>query len=151
MPREQLANRMMCSEGRVDVARLREGYLGPNDWERLTRSATMLAGLPIWIDDAPSLSILELRAKVRRLQAEYARPSKQSGGRPGRVGLVVVDYLQLMRGRENASSREQEISEILPAGSRVLAKELKVAVVALSQLNRAVRDARGEEQAAAAE
>jgi replicative DNA helicase len=142
MPREQLANRMMCSEGRVDVARLREGYLGPSDWERLTRSATFLAGLPIWIDDAPSLSILELRAKVRRLQAEYARPSKESAGRPGRVGLVVVDYLQLMRGRENATSREQEISEI-SRGLKALAKELKIAVVALSQLNRAV-ETRGE-------
>jgi replicative DNA helicase len=135
MPREQLANRMICSEARVDVGKVRRGAIGP-DWSKLTRSAAFLGTLPIWIDDSPALSILELRAKVRRLQAEYDTPGKD--GRPGkRIGVVVVDYLQLMKGRENAASREQEISEI-SRGLKGLAKELKLSVIALSQLNRAV-------------
>jgi replicative DNA helicase len=136
MPREQLANRMICSEGRVDVGKVRRGFLSQQDWGRLTQAAALLGTLPIWIDDSPALSILELRAKVRRLQAEYDTPGKD--GRPGkRIGVVIVDYLQLMKGRENAASREQEISEI-SRGLKGLAKELKIAVIALSQLNRAV-------------
>jgi replicative DNA helicase len=138
MPREQLANRMICSEGRVDVGKVRKGFLSAQDWTKLTKAASLLGTLPIWIDDSPGLSILELRAKVRRLQAEYDAPAKE--GRPGtgrRIGVVVIDYLQLMRGRENAASREQEISEI-SRGLKGLAKELKIAVIALSQLNRAV-------------
>ena len=136
MPREQLANRMICSEGRVDVGKVRRGFLSQQDWSKLTQAASLLGGLPIWIDDSPALSILELRAKVRRLQAEYDVPGKD--GRPGkRIGVVIVDYLQLMRGRENAASREQEISEI-SRGLKGLAKELKLSVIALSQLNRQV-------------
>jgi len=136
MPREQLANRMICSEGRVDVSKVRRGFLSQQDWNKLTQAASHLGALPIWIDDSPALSILELRAKVRRLQAEYDRPGPE--GRPGKkIGLVVVDYLQLMRGRDGASSREQEISEI-SRGLKGLAKELKLSVIALSQLNRAV-------------
>ncbi len=136
MPREQLANRMICSEGRVDVGKVRRGFLSQQDWGKLTQAASLLGTLPIWIDDSPALSILELRAKVRRLQAEYDEPGKD--GRPGkRIGVVVIDYLQLMRGRENAASREQEISEI-SRGLKGLAKELKLSVIALSQLNRAV-------------
>jgi replicative DNA helicase len=136
MPREQLANRMICSEGRVDVGRVRKGMLSQQDWSKLTQAASLLGALPIWIDDSPTLSILELRAKVRRLQAEYDVPGKD--GRPGkRIGVVIVDYLQLMRGRENAASREQEISEI-SRGLKGLAKELKLSVIALSQLNRQV-------------
>ncbi|WP_437722352.1 replicative DNA helicase [Sorangium sp. So ce861] len=136
MPREQLATRMVCSEGRVDVGKLRQGFLQPDDWRRLTEAASFLSTLPIWIDDTPAISLLELRAKVRRIQAEYDRPpSDGSSGR--RVGLVVIDYLQLMKGRDGVSSREQEISEI-SRGLKQLAKELKVAVIALSQLNRAV-------------
>jgi replicative DNA helicase len=97
-----------------------------------------LGGLPIWIDDSPSLSILELRAKVRRIQAEFERPSGDGDPKKsGKIGLVVVDYLQLMKGRDGVNSREQEISEI-SRGLKALAKELKVPVVALSQLNRAV-------------
>jgi replicative DNA helicase len=136
MPREQLANRMICSEGKVDVGKLRQGFLGQQDWGRLTQAASYLGGLPIWIDDSPTLSILELRAKVRRLQAEYDKVD-QEGRKVRRIGLVVVDYLQLMKGRENAASREQEISEI-SRGLKALSKELKIAVIALSQLNRAV-------------
>ncbi|KYF83635.1 replicative DNA helicase [Sorangium cellulosum] len=136
MPREQLATRMVCSEGRVDVGKLRQGFLQPDDWRRLTEAASFLSTLPIWIDDTPAISLLELRAKVRRIQAEYDRAP--SDGHPGRrVGLVVIDYLQLMKGRDGVNSREQEISEI-SRGLKQLAKELKVAVIALSQLNRAV-------------
>ncbi|WP_437544735.1 replicative DNA helicase [Sorangium sp. So ce367] len=136
MPREQLATRMVCSEGRVDVGKLRQGFLQPDDWRRLTEAASFLSTLPIWIDDTPAISLLELRAKVRRIQAEYDRPpSDGSSGR--RIGLIVIDYLQLMKGRDGVSSREQEISEI-SRGLKQLAKELKVAVIALSQLNRAV-------------
>jgi replicative DNA helicase len=137
MPREQIANRMLCSEARVDVGKLRQGHLGPQDWSKLTQAASYLGSLPIWIDDTPSLSILELRAKVRRLQAEFDRPDP-NGGRPKkRIGLVIVDYLQLMKGRDGAQSREQEISEI-SRGLKGLAKELYLPVIALSQLNRAV-------------
>ncbi|WP_437777242.1 replicative DNA helicase [Sorangium sp. So ce1097] len=136
MPREQLATRMVCSEGRVDVGKLRQGFLQPDDWRRLTEGASFLSTLPIWIDDTPAITLLEVRAKVRRIQAEYDRPP--SDGNAGRrVGLVVIDYLQLMKGRDGVSSREQEISEI-SRGLKQLAKELKVAVIALSQLNRAV-------------
>ena len=136
MPREQLANRMVCSEGKVDVSKVRSGFLGQQDWNRLTQAASFLGSLPIWIDDSPSISILELRAKVRRLQAEYDRED-ENGRKTQRIGLVIVDYLQLMRGRDGVNSREQEISEI-SRGLKGLAKELKVPVIALSQLNRAV-------------
>jgi replicative DNA helicase len=136
MPREQLATRMVCSEGRVDLGKLRQGYLQPDDWRRLTEGASYLSSLPIWIDDSPAINILELRAKVRRIQAEYNREASASSAER-RLGLVVVDYLQLMRGRDGVNSREQEISEI-SRGLKQLAKELSVPVIALSQLNRAV-------------
>ncbi|MBX3186861.1 MAG: replicative DNA helicase [Labilithrix sp.] len=136
MPREQLANRMVCSEARVDVSKMRTGHLGPQDWSKLTQAASFLGSLPIWIDDSPGLSIIELRAKVRRLQSEY--DVKDDEGRKVRkIGLVIIDYLQLMKGRDGAQSREQEISEI-SRGLKGLAKELEVPVIALSQLNRAV-------------
>ena len=136
MPREQLATRMVCSEGRVDLGKLRQGFLQPDDWRPLTEAASYLSSLPIWIDDTPALGILELRAKVRRIQAEYNRAATPTSA-ARRVGLVVVDYLQLMKGRDGVNSREQEISEI-SRGLKGLAKELRVPVIALSQLNRAV-------------
>jgi replicative DNA helicase len=136
MPREQLANRMVCSEGRVDVSKMRTGFLSPQDWNRLTQAASFLGTLPIWIDDSPTLTILDLRAKVRRLQSEFDVVD-ESGRKVRRIGLVMVDYLQLMKGRDGVQSREQEISEI-SRGLKGLAKELKVPVIALSQLNRAV-------------
>jgi replicative DNA helicase len=136
MPREQLASRMVCSEGRVDVGKMRQGFLQDRDWNSLTQAASFLYRLPIWIDDTPSLGVLELRAKVRRLQAEYNRTDSE-GRLTQRIGLVIVDYLQLMSGSQNASSREQEISEI-SRGLKRLSKELRVPVIALSQLNRAV-------------
>ena len=136
MPREQLATRMVCSEGRVDVGKLRGGHLGAEDWRRLTEAASFLSVLPIWLDDTPAIGLLEVRAKVRRMQAEYNRAASE--GQPERrLGLVVIDYLQLMSGRQGVSSREQEISEI-SRGLKQLAKELRVPVIALSQLNRAV-------------
>ena len=136
MPREQLANRMVCSEARVDVSKMRTGHLSGQDWNRLTQAASFLGTLPIWIDDSPSLTILDLRAKVRRLQSEFDVVD-ETGRRVKRIGAVIVDYLQLMKGRDGVNSREQEISEI-SRGLKGLAKELKVPVVALSQLNRAV-------------
>ncbi len=136
MPKEQLANRMMCSEGRVNLSDLRKGQVGGEKWDRLVEAANHLSQLPIWIDDSPGLSVLELRAKVRRQQHEWDK--NDANGKPIRkIGLVIVDYLQLMKGRDNVQSREQEISEI-SRGLKALSKELRVPVIALSQLNRAV-------------
>jgi replicative DNA helicase len=144
MPRKQIGGRMACAEGRVDVGKLRQGYLQPEDWRRLTEAASYLSSLPLWIDDTSAIGLLELRAKVRRIQAEYNReavpadPSRGIEAKPERrLGLVVIDYLQLMKEREGVYSREQAVSE-LSRGLKQLAKELGVAVIALSQLNRAV-------------
>jgi replicative DNA helicase len=142
MPREQICNRMLCSEAKVDVSRVRTGMLTPSDWSKLTQAATHLASLNVWIDDTPALSILELRSKARRLQAEFDHSDAAGGAKKRRIGLVVVDYLQLMKGRDGQPSREQEISEI-SRGLKQLAKELSLPVIALSQLNRAV-ETRGE-------
>ena len=136
MPREQLANRLLCSEARVDVSAMRSGAINTNDWNKLTQAASRLSTSPIWIDDTPSLSLLELRAKVRRLQAEHNVYDEEGNLKTG-LGLVIIDYLQLMKGREGLTSREQEISEI-SRGLKGLAKELKLPVIALSQLNRSV-------------
>jgi replicative DNA helicase len=136
MPREQLASRMLCAEARVDVGKLRSGQINGDDWRKLTQSASDLSHLPVWLDDTPAIGLLEVRAKVRRMQAEYNR--EETENEPERkIGLVVIDYLQLMSGRPGVSSREQEISEI-SRGLKQLAKELRVPVIALSQLNRAV-------------
>jgi replicative DNA helicase len=136
MPREQIANRMLCSEAKVDVSKLRSGGQTRDDWSRLTQAASELGRLPVWIDDTAGISLLELRAKVRRLQAEFNGPGPNGKGQR-KIGLVVIDYLQLMKGRDGVNSREQEISEI-SRGLKGLAKELEVPVIALSQLNRAV-------------
>jgi replicative DNA helicase len=130
MPREQIANRMLALHAKVDVSKLRSGLMTQQDWQRLTGAASELSRAPIWIDDSPGLSILELRAKMRRLQVEQERAGIH-------LGLVIIDYLQLMRGRDGVNSREQEISEI-SRGLKGLAKELKLPVIALSQLNRSV-------------
>jgi replicative DNA helicase len=137
MPKEQIAMRLVCAEARVDVGKLRQGYLSQDDWARLTSAASVLSNLPLWVDDSPALNILELRAKVRRLQAELARQKLPDGDGIQGLGLVVVDYLQLMQGNKYVASREQEISEI-SRGLKGLAKELRVPVIALSQLNRGV-------------
>lgn len=136
MPREQLAARLLSSEARVDMQKIRSGRMQREDWNMLTDSAARLGRLPLWLDDTPALTLLDLRAKIRRLQAEIARGG--DNGLPAKkLGLVVIDYLQLMQGRKDAGSREQEISE-LSRGLKGLAKEMKVPVIALSQLNRAV-------------
>jgi replicative DNA helicase len=124
MSKEQLAMRMLCSISRVDSSRLRTGHLNDHDWPKLVRATGMLAKAPIFIDDTPAISVLEMRAKTRRLKSEY------------NIGMVVVDYLQLMRGR-NTDSREQEISEI-SRSLKAMAKELHIPVIALSQLNRSL-------------
>lgn len=136
MPREQIASRMVSSEARVDVQRMRSGRLSNEDWHNLTQAASFLSGLPIYIDDTPGITVLDVRSKVRRIQAELQRASHAQGFER-KVGLVVIDYLQLMRGSDKAGSREQEISEI-SRGLKHLAKELRVPVIALSQLNRSV-------------
>jgi replicative DNA helicase len=136
MPREQLAVRMVCSEGRVDVGKVRQGHLQPDDWRKLTDAASWLSAVPVWLDDTPAISLLEVRAKTRRIQAEYDREATPTSAER-KIGLVIIDYLQLMKGRDGVNSREQEISEI-SRGLKQLSKELHVPVIALSQLNRSV-------------
>jgi len=126
MSKEQLAMRMLCSEGMVDSSLVRKGFLSKQDWPKLTGAAGRLASAPIFIDDSSAITVLEVRAKARRLKREHRG-----------VSLVVVDYLQLMRSWGNFERREQEISEI-SRSLKALAKELHVPVIALSQLNRAV-------------
>jgi len=127
MSKEQLALRMLCSEARVDAHKMRSGFLTESDWPKLTRGAGRLSETKIFIDDTPGMGVLEMRAKARRLKSEHG------------LGMVIVDYLQLMRGRSTIDSREQEISDI-SRSLKALAKELKLPVVALSQLNRRVED-----------
>jgi len=131
MAKEQLVLRMLCSESRVDSHKLRSGYLGKTDWPLLTAAAGTLTEAPIFIDDSPAISILEMRAKSRRLKAEHG------------LSMIIVDYLQLMRGRGDSDTREQEISDI-SRSLKALAKELRVPVIALSQLSRAVETRGGE-------
>ena len=142
MPREQIVNRLLCSEAKVDVSKLRTGMLQPVDWNNLTRAAAHLNNLKVWVDDSAVLSVLDVRSKVRRLQAEFDKTDPATGEKTQRIGLIMVDYMQLMKGREHVASREQEISEI-SRGLKQLAKELSLPVIALSQLNRAV-ETRGE-------
>lgn len=127
MSKEQLVTRMICCESQVDGSRLRTGYLQTEDWQRVGEGISRLADAPIYIDDSPDVSAMEMRAKCRRLKAEQ-----------GGLGLIMVDYLQLMRGSSKRSeNRNQEISEIA-RGCKSLARELRVPVIALSQLSRAV-------------
>ena len=125
MSKEQLGMRMLCSVSRVDSQDLRTGFIRDPDWPKLARATGILSDAPIFIDDTPAITVLEMRAKSRRLKAEYD------------IGLVVVDYLQLMRGRSSAERREQEISEI-SRSLKAMAKELDLPVIALSQLNRSL-------------
>jgi len=125
MAREQLAQRLLCAEAHVDSQRLRSGFLSEADWPKLTDALGRLSKAPIYIDDTPNLSVLEIRAKARRLKAEHG------------LGMIIIDYLQLMRTRGRAESRQQEISEV-SRSLKALARELEVPVVAASQLSRAV-------------
>ncbi len=127
MSKEQLAFRLLASEARVDSQRMRKGFLGEMDWPKLTEAAGRLSEAAMYIDDTPAITVLEMKAKSRRLKADKD------------LGLIVVDYIQLMRGGSSRDSREQEISEI-SRSLKALAKELQVPVIALSQLNRKVED-----------
>ncbi len=122
MSKEQLVMRLLSSVGRIDSQRIRTGKLRSDDWPKLTRAVGMLSEAPIFIDDTPAISVLEMRAKTRRLAAKHD------------IGLIVVDYLQLMRGR-STENRTQEISDI-SRSLKALAKEHSIPVIALSQLNR---------------
>jgi len=130
MSKEQLVQRMLCSHARVDAQKVRTGYLSHQDWPRLTSAAGKLSEAPIFIDDTPGQTVLEVRAKARRLKMQHD------------VQLVVVDYLQLMQGVGRAESRQQEISEI-SRSLKALARELRVPVIAVSQLSRAVESRTG--------
>ena len=126
MSREQLVQRLLCLHARVDAHSVRTGFLSTSDWPKITAAAGKLSESAIFIDDTPALSVLELRAKARRLKAQH------------NIQLFIVDYLQLMRGGgKNQDSRQQEISEI-SRSLKALARELNVAVIAISQLSRAV-------------
>jgi replicative DNA helicase len=127
----------------VNLVELRKGQVHGEKWDNLVEAANRLSQMPIWIDDTPGLSILELRAKVRRQQHDFDK--MVDGKYVRKIGLVIIDYLQLMRGRDNVNSREQEISEI-SRGLKALAKELRVPVIALSQLNRAVETRGGKDK-----
>ena len=131
MSKESLVQRMITSEARIDAQRLRKGMLRDDDFPRLARAAGILSSAPVWIDDTPGITILEMRSKARRLKADAG------------VGMVIVDYLQLMAGPAGVESRQQEVSQI-SRGLKALAKELNVPVVALSQLSRAPEQRTGD-------
>ena len=124
MSAEQLVSRFLCSEARVDAHRLRTGYLNREEWARLADALRRLCETQVFIDDTPGTTVLEMRAKSRRLKAEH------------RLDLLIIDYLQLMSGRGRNESRQQEVSQI-SRDLKGLAKELDVPVMALSQLSRA--------------
>jgi replicative DNA helicase len=124
MSREQLFLRMLCAQARIDAHRLRTGRLGKDEWTRLSKGFSDLTEAPIYIDDTPGIGIMEMRAKARRLKVEHG------------LDMVIVDYLQLMRGRDRSENRTQEISEI-SRSLKGLAKELNVPLIAISQLSRA--------------
>jgi replicative DNA helicase len=127
MSKEQLAMRLLCAEARVDSHKIRTGFLGQQECVKMLNAAGLFMDAPMYIDDTPAISALELRAKARRMMTDRG------------LGLIIVDYLQLMRAREGAERREQEISEI-SRSLKSLAKELNIPVIALSQLNRKVEE-----------
>ena len=125
MTREQLVNRMLCSEGSIEGKKMQTGQLSDDEWVRLIQAADVLIDAPIYLDEAGNITVTEMKAKLRRLRD---------------VGLVVIDYLQLMRsGRRNDGNRVQEVSEIT-RNLKIMAKELKVPVICLSQLSRGTED-----------
>jgi replicative DNA helicase len=125
MSRDHIAQRMLCGEAGIDASRVRRGLINEKDWPILASAAGRLASASIYIDDTPGITVLELRAKARRLKIEK------------NLGLVIVDYLQLMSGHIRTENRQQEISEI-SRSLKAMARELDVPVVAVSQLSRAV-------------
>jgi replicative DNA helicase len=120
----ELTQRLLCAEARVDATRMRNGRLHESDWPKISHAVGRLAEAPMFIDDNPHLTVMEIRAKARRLKS-----------RVGGLGLIIIDYLQLMTGRHNAENRQVEVSE-MSRGLKILARELEVPVVALSQLSR---------------
>ncbi|HPU36329.1 MAG TPA: replicative DNA helicase, partial [Bacillota bacterium] len=125
MSKEQLVQRILCAEARVDQHRIRSGDLDEDDWRKLHETARVLAKAPIYIDDTPALSVRQVRAKARQLKAEKG------------LGLILIDYLQMMTGSRRSENRQQEISEI-SRSLKGLAKELNIPVLALAQLSRSV-------------
>lgn len=125
MSKEQLVNRMLCSQARIDAHRLRSGMLSKDDWRKLALAVGELSEAKVFLDDTPGMSVLEMRAKARRLKNEQKS-----------LDLIVIDYLQLMSGRGRVESRQQEVSQI-SRELKMLAKELNVPLIALSQLSRA--------------
>ena len=130
MSKEQLVQRMLCSFARVDAQKVRTGYLSHQDWPKLTQAAGKLSEAPLYIDDSPGQTVLEIRAKARRLKMRYG------------IQMIVIDYLQLMHMGGQVESRQQEISAI-SRSLKALARELKVPVIAVSQLSRAVEARQG--------
>lgn len=146
MPGEQLAMRMISSLGRIDAHRMRTGKLQPEDWAKMNKAITQLSNADIYIDDTPALMITELRARARRIDKDIRDKQRRKAIEAGTenpesmvkgLGLIVIDYLQLMRGSQNTDNRVNEISEI-SRGLKALAKELNIPVIALSQLNRSL-------------
>jgi len=124
MSKLEITSRLLCAEARVDSTRMRTGKLLDQDWTKISKAMGKLGEAPLYIDDNPMMSVMEVRAKARRLKS-----------RIGDLGLVVVDYIQLMTGRNSAESRQVEVSEI-SRGLKILARELECPVVGLSQLSR---------------
>jgi replicative DNA helicase len=124
MSKEQLAQRMLCAEARVDQSKVRTGYVNEEEWRRLSAALVPLGKASIYLDDTPGITVMEMRAKTRRLKVEKG------------LDLVIIDYLQLMQGGRRSENRQQEIAEI-SRSLKALARELDVPVVALSQLSRA--------------
>ena len=120
----ELSQRMLCGEARIDSQRVRTGNLNEDDWGRISQAIGRLAAAPIWIDDNPNLTVMEIRSKARRLKSQT-----------GSLGMIIIDYLQLMTGRGSAENRQVEVSE-MSRGLKILARELECPVVALSQLSR---------------
>jgi replicative DNA helicase len=133
MSKELLVQRLLCSEAQVDAQKVRRGFTSAKDIERLTNAAGLLSEAPIFIDDTPAISTLDMRARARRLKAEHD------------ISLIVIDYLQLARTNERIENRQQEISSI-SRSMKALAKELSVPVCALSQLSRAVESRGGDKR-----
>jgi len=130
MSKEQLMQRFLCAQAKVEINRVRTGFLAPSEWPILTNAAGKLSEAPIYIDDTPALNIFEIRSKARRLKAHH------------NIQLILVDYLQLIRGMRRGDNRQQEISDISQS-LKALAKELNVPVIAVSQLSRAVESREG--------
>ncbi len=132
MSKEQLVQRMLCCEARINLMKLRQGMLSDNDMGNLFQAAGLLEEMPVFIDDTPQLNVFEVRARARRLKASE------------NIQMIVIDYLQLMRSRSRAENRQQEITEI-SASLKALAKELNLPVVAISQLSRATEQRENKE------